>query len=648
MKLIPQSAPYIRKNVSVKRMMMDVIIALMPVTLFACIQNGWKGVYVFLISIGTMLATEIIAHALIKWPTGMKVKELFTKEGFNKVKGNFTINNITAPLISALIYALIMPAGCDWYVVFIGALFGMLVGKMIFGGLGSNIFNPAAVGRVFVGVCFGSKLVYGQGGVDVAAGGTPLAYLNGNLGYLEVALSNYSLKELFLGQIPGCMGEVSAVFILVGAIYLFVRRSADIRSFLSMMLSFTVITLVVAGVVSAVDEQNFVKFVLFQLLSGGLLFGAVFMITDPVTSPTTGFGRICAGAAAGALTALIRYIGAYPEGVAFSILIVNMFVPTIDHLMVGKPRGVNWKQALGLGLATVVLCLIAGFDVAYDLGWNQEYNYIDELYAGYDKSKTVSITEGFESEYILERQEIYNKESKILGYVYTVKHQDAYGSLKLLVGIDTRETVVGIYTLINNQSYSTQIQSHIDTDYNGVISYAGLSGADVDNIDVNCGATNSAKKVKAMVKAALDDSYARAKVAAIDSLYEGYTSLESKVLEYSGDEIPSTRILEIITVMNGSNVAGTLYRVLEESEWGNVEILVGINEDDKLDGVRFLVNDQSYGVLAGEKLPEYIKPGLTSSEVDSIVNVGSGATNTLNTVKKLVQLAFVSHLGGNA
>ena len=641
MKLIPQSAPFIRKNVSVKRMMLDVIIALMPVTLFACIQNGWSGIYVFLISIGTMLVTEIIANALIKWPTGMKFKELFTKDGFSKVKSGFTINNITAPLISALIYALIMPAGCNWYVVLIGALFGILVGKMIFGGLGSNIFNPAAVGRVFVGVCFGSQLVYGQGGVDIAAGGTPLGYLNGNLGYLEVALANYSLKDLFFGQIPGCMGEVSALFILIGALYLFVRRSADIRSFLSMVLSFGVITLVVGCVVGNIAEQNILKFFLFQMLSGGLLFGAVFMITDPVTSPTTGFGRVCAGAAAGALTALIRYIGAYPEGVAFSILIVNMFVPTIDHLMIGKPRGVNWKQLLGLGLTTVVLCLIAGFDVAYSVGLNQEYQYTEELYSGYDKSKTVVITEGFESEYILERQEIYSKESELLGYVYIVKHQDPYGSLKLLVGIDTRQTVVGVYTLINNQSYNTQIQAHIDEDYNGQISYAGLSDTDVDNIDVSCGATNSAKKVKMMIKDALADSYARAYDAALHSIFSSYSKLTVTTEGFS-----SEKIVEKIEVVKGGTYLGTLYRMMEVGPYGGIEIFVGIDRNNKLAGVRFIVNDQSYGVLANEQLPNYMKPGLTAGEVDEVVNTGSGATNTLNTVKSLVQLAFAEHLGG--
>lgn len=368
MKLVAQSAPYIRKPVSVQRMMIDVLIALMPVLLFACFQNGWSGVYVILISIGVMLATELIAHMLIKWPKQMKVKELFTKEGFHKVKEQYTINNITAPLISAIIYALLLPAGCNWYVVLIGALFGMLVGKMVFGGLGSNIFNPAATGRMFVGVCFGSKLIYGKGGVDVAASGTPLAYLKGNLGNIEEALNQYSLLDLFLGQIPGSMGEVCAILIIVGAIYLFVRRSADLRACLSMLGSFALLTLVVSCVAGGIAHVNVFEVFMFEMLSGGILFGAVFMITDPVTSPTTKFGRVAFGALAGAITALIRYCGAYPEGVAFSILIVNMFAPMIDHLMRGKANTYSWKQLLGLGLSAVILCLILGFTVAGQLG----------------------------------------------------------------------------------------------------------------------------------------------------------------------------------------------------------------------------------------------------------------------------------------
>lgn len=368
MKLVAQTAPYIRKPVSVKRMMLDVLIALAPVFLFACIQNGWNGIYVFLISIATMLITELLCHMVIKWPSGMKIKELFSKEGFLNLKKQYTINNITAPLISAIIYGLIMPAGCTGYVVFIGALFGILIGKMIFGGLGSNIFNPAAVGRVFVGVCFGSKLVYGQGGVDVAASGTPLAIIKGNLGMIGEALSQYSLLDLFLGQIPGSMGEVCSILILVGAIYLFARRSADLRACLSMLGSFAIITLVVSIVAACVGNINGLELFMYEMLSGGLLFGAVFMITDPVTSPTTKFGRIAFGAMAGIITALVRYCGAYPEGVAFSILIANMFAPAMDHLMRGKKNTYTWKQFLGLGICMIVICLIVGFSVASQLG----------------------------------------------------------------------------------------------------------------------------------------------------------------------------------------------------------------------------------------------------------------------------------------
>lgn len=374
MKLVAQSAPYIRKPVSVARMMIDVLIALIPVLLFACFQNGWSGTSVVLISVATMLITELFAHMIIKWPSGMKIKEIFSKAGLLKIKEQYTINNFTAPLISAIIYAMILPANCNGYVVFIGAFFGMLVGKMIFGGLGSNIFNPAATGRVFVGVCFGSKLIYGQGGVDVSASGTPLAQIKGNLANIGQALNEYSLLDLFLGQIPGSMGEVCSLLILVGAVYLFVRRSADLRACLSMLLSFALITLVVSITAYCICSGqgsiswNVMDLFLFEMLSGGLLFGCVFMITDPVTSPTTKFGRIVFGTMTGVITALVRYCGAYPEGVAFSILIANMFAPALDHVMRGRRNTYTWKQIVGLGVVMVMMCLIVGFTVASQLG----------------------------------------------------------------------------------------------------------------------------------------------------------------------------------------------------------------------------------------------------------------------------------------
>ncbi len=355
MRLVPQTSPYIHKNVSVKRMMLDVIVALMPVTFFAMIVNGWSGIYVFLISIITMVFIELLVHMLIHWPKGMKIKELFSKEGFLKIKQNYTINNITAPVISALIYSLIMPAGCSPYVVLVGAVFGILIGKMVFGGLGSNIFNPAAVGRMFVGICFGSELNTAYTKVDVYAGATPLGFTKGNLS----AIGNYSLWDLFIGNIPGCMGEVCILAILIGAVYLFARRSADLRACLGFFLSFAVVILFgCIGTYAKTKTGNIMEMWLYQLLSGGVIFGAVFMITDPVTSPTSKFGRVVFASIAGCITALIRVCGAYPEGTAFSILIVNMLAPCIDYFMRGKPNTYTWKQCLCLGVGIAFICVI--------------------------------------------------------------------------------------------------------------------------------------------------------------------------------------------------------------------------------------------------------------------------------------------------
>ena len=364
MKLIPASSPYIRKNVSVARMMLDVIIALMPVTIFAMIQNGWNGIYVFMISLATMIFFELLIHMFIHWPKGMKFKELFSKEGFQKVKSNYTINNILAPIISALIFALIMPAGCSPYVILAGAAFGIIIGKMVFGGLGNNIFNPAASGRIFATICFGTKIgeanILSGGAVILDVNATPLAGIKAN-GVLNLANNPYSLLDLFLGNVPGAMGEVSALLILVGAVYLFVRRSGDLRSFLSYLLSFAAVMLVAAISFLKIDSNvNVFNVWMYQILSGGVLFAAVFMVTDPVTSPTSKFGRVLFGTIAGTITALIRVVGAYPEGAAFSILIANMLVPTIDHFMRGKVNTYTWKQCLCLGIYVIVIsCIIS-------------------------------------------------------------------------------------------------------------------------------------------------------------------------------------------------------------------------------------------------------------------------------------------------
>ena len=357
MKIIKENSPHIHKASSVKRMMIDVLIALGPISIFTIIQYRFKYLLVLALSVFTMLFMEaLFCFLTVKKP--VDGSKLSLKMRFLGLKERYTINNLLAPLISAVIYALILPSNIAWYIVIIGALFGITIGKLVFGGLGGNIFNPAAVGRVFVMVCFGSALGYlsvkGLSGVDVIASGTALAPLKeGNFSYITWPV----IKNLFVGTVSGSFGETGKICILLGGIYLIIRKSADPRPMLAVIGSFMFVMLLAGIKISGVNP---LMYMLYQTLSGGLLFGAVFMVTDPVTSPTTRPGRITFGILIGLVAAMIRLFGAYPEGVAFAILIVNMFVPVIDHYKWSSNK-YSWKHfliwGLILGLVSLVIVL---------------------------------------------------------------------------------------------------------------------------------------------------------------------------------------------------------------------------------------------------------------------------------------------------
>lgn len=356
MRLIKENSPHINKDSSVKRMMLDVLIALVPVVIYAIVQFGMGAVKVLLVSIVTMLLSEVIFVFLVnKKPyDGSRVKFIErVKYAYSKA----TINNILTPLISAVIYAMIMPAGCSIYITFIGALSGIVLGKLVFGGMGGNIFNPAALGRVITMVCFGSSVVYPNvnfGGIDAFSGGTPLGLLANDISVINLE----TIKNLFIGTVSGSMGEISKVCILIGGIYLIVRRSCDFRVVLSVILSFSLVMLF-SGIK---QNDNALLYMLYQVLSGGLLFGAIFMATDPVTSPVTRVGRITFGIMIGVISALIRLIGAYPEGVAFAILISNMFVPVIDYYKWSTNK-YSWKHFLLWGLIMTIVIVVVIFAV---------------------------------------------------------------------------------------------------------------------------------------------------------------------------------------------------------------------------------------------------------------------------------------------
>jgi electron transport complex protein RnfD len=354
MQFVKQTGPYIRKDISTKRMMIDVLIALIPVVLFAVYRFGGDAIIRIVISVIVMVGLEALVFGLMQKPDN-------SERWIDKIKSrykNYTINHITAPAVSAVIFALLVPSKLPLYAVIVGAAFAIVVVKMMFGGLGSNIFNVAAAGRIFIALALTNMFAGTYQGVDMVAGGTALTTIRSGLGFPQV-LNSYSLSDLFFGNIPGAMGEISALAILIGLAYLLIRRSADYRVVLSTLISF-VLLIAIAGY--KLYPGQTLEFVLFHLFSGGILFGAAFMVTDPVTSPLTRPGRWLYGLLIGVLIVLIRLFGAYPEGVAFAILFANMFVPLIDYFKWSTNR-IRPPFIIGYVVVLIIMALVVFFGV---------------------------------------------------------------------------------------------------------------------------------------------------------------------------------------------------------------------------------------------------------------------------------------------
>ncbi len=362
--ILKESAPHIRRKADVTRMMADVLIALAPTLVFAFVVYPIKTLIDLLLSLFIMIGAEFVFVGLKNMRPKDGQKYTFKQNFEYSYKGKFTINNILTPAITAVIFTLIMPAGAPIYAIIIGALAGIVFGKLVFGGLGSNIFNPAAVGMVFAKICFGSQYVtyvptWYYTLPDAASGATPLAG-DAATGVINVVnnMNAYNSFDLFFGRIPGTLGEVYKITIIIGLIYLLIRKSIDYRIVASYLGTFAVLALVAGlSVFGKNPAVNPFSFTLYQLLSGGVLFGAVFMLTDPVTSPINSPSRIMYGMVAAISTIFIRMFAALPEGVGFSILIANMVAVVLDHYEWSSSR-YTWKKFLAMGLLVVIPVMI--------------------------------------------------------------------------------------------------------------------------------------------------------------------------------------------------------------------------------------------------------------------------------------------------
>ena len=314
--MLVSPSPHVHSALSTRRLMLDVVIALLPATIVSVIFYGWRELLLLAVSIVACVATE--------WLTGRFL-----------LRRKSTVGDLSA-VVTGLLLALNVPPACPWWVVLIGAVFAIGVVKMTFGGIGQNIFNPAIAARVFLLVSFPVymtdwSVTKGFIPVDATSGATLLGKFAEN-GMEQIAGTDYLQTLLF--NIGGSAGEISALALLLGFVYLLVRKV--IKPWIPLSIFGTIA--LVSLIFWLIDPMTYSD-PLFNLLTGGVILGACFMATDYVTSPMSTLGGVIYGIGIGFIVMMIRYFGAYPEGMSFAILIMNMCVPLLNMWFHKKKYG---------------------------------------------------------------------------------------------------------------------------------------------------------------------------------------------------------------------------------------------------------------------------------------------------------------------
>lgn len=297
MNLTLATSPHIRGNFRTNKIMLDVIIALIPALVVGVIVLGLRALLVAAVSV----VSAVVFEAL--WC-------LITRRKLTIVDGSAGV--------TGLLLAMTLPVTVPIWQVIVGNFFAIIIVKALFGGLGQNIFNPALAARAFMMLIFPLGITRYEG-LDGVTSATPLHHM------VMPATPNESLLDMFLGKCPGSIGEISALALILGGVYLCVRKVISPRIPLAYIGTLTVLSLIFY------KTDNALIWSAYSVLSGGLMLGAIFMATDYVTSPVTHLGQILYGVGCGALTLIFRYFGLYPEGVTYAILLMNAVAWFIDR-----------------------------------------------------------------------------------------------------------------------------------------------------------------------------------------------------------------------------------------------------------------------------------------------------------------------------
>lgn len=306
--IIVSGTPHVRSKESIQSIMRDVVIALIPASVM--------GIYYFGIKALMLIIVSIVSSVVFEW-------------GYEKIlKKPVTISDFSA-ILTGLLLALNLPATASWWVPVVGSFIAIVIAKQFYGGLGQNFINPALIGRAFLVAAYptqttGAAFATGRMVTDASTYATPLAQLKAGTAIINAD----AIKNALIGNIGGTIGETCAIALIIGGIYLLIKHVISWR--------IPVVYIVVVFILTSLMRGNGFLGGVYEIFCGGLMLGAIFMATDYVTSPISAKGQIIFAIGCGVLTSLIRVYGGYPEGVSYSILIMNLAVPLIDR--VTRPR----------------------------------------------------------------------------------------------------------------------------------------------------------------------------------------------------------------------------------------------------------------------------------------------------------------------
>ena len=545
---LQRTSPNYRQKLSTQRIMRDLTIGLLVIVAYSLFyqftsQNTTdyvvKAALIYLVSLGVAFATEIV------WA-------LIHKDNIvDHLKGSF-------PWVTAIIFALTLPIGTPLYVTAIGSFISIFLGKLVYGGFGFNIFNPALVGRVVVHLAFGGQLTTTlSNGVDAVASATPAAALAATK-WMGEGFS-YELMDLFLGNHGGTLGETCIWLILLVGVVLAFRRVFDAR----IPVAYLGTVLILSEVFALMNGLDPLTYPLVHLCIGGVVFGAVIMATDPVTSPTSPLGKILFGIGLGFLTMIIRLKANFPEGVLFSILMMNMLTPWIDSLVLGRTNKNIAKQwaSIGLSLLLAIGCVVgAGYSIQNEIAIEkQKAEEAAKKAEEAAKKKAEEEANAFNWKLVSKSGNTYVMETE--GYM---KDQN---KLKTEITINGDKVKVKVLEFAGETEYYGKdmiegITSGKMQEFHDKFLAKEFTKADVEGVDTATGATMTTKGVLNAIKGAIAVSQMEIDGNTYTVTTDGYMKDDNK--------------LKVQVTVNGDKVKVKVLEFAGETEYYGKDMIEGI------------------------------------------------------------------------